>query len=71
MYPDPAPKPEMVVALTGFGGFAGFLTFDKLSQLLGRFPELSAVLGGANVQAYLAAGPGNDGGRKQVGWSSS
>eukprot|EP00775_Hariotina_reticulata_P001208 gene1208-1545_t len=66
MYPDSAPKPEMVVALTGFCGFAGFLTFDKLSQLLGRVPDLSAVLGDANVQSYLAAGPDNDGDRQQA-----
>jgi hypothetical protein len=38
-----------------------------MSQLLGRMPQLAAVLGDANVQAYLAAGPGDTHARQQVG----
>jgi hypothetical protein len=37
-----------------------------MAQLLGRLPQLAAVLGDANVQAYLAAGPGDTIARQQV-----
>jgi hypothetical protein len=38
-----------------------------MAQLLGRLPQLAAVLGDANVQAYLAAGPADTVARQQVG----
>jgi hypothetical protein len=37
-----------------------------MAQLLGRLPQLAAVLGDANMQAYLAAGPGDTLARQQV-----
>lgn len=56
----------MVVAINAFCGFAVFLAFDKMAQLLGRLPQLAAVLGDANVQDYLAAGPDNTPARQKA-----
>lgn len=55
MYPDAAHKPEMVISLSGFCGFAGFLSPDHMVQLLQDYPQLNEVLGANNVLQYLTA----------------
>lgn len=45
MYPDAAHKPEMVISLSWFCGFAGFLTPDHMAQLLQDYPQFNEVLG--------------------------
>jgi mannose-6-phosphate isomerase len=39
-YPDPYDKPEMVIALQDFGGFAGFQNWDSVKSTFGRYETL-------------------------------
>lgn len=70
MYPDAAHKPEMVVSLSGFCGFAGFLTPDHMAQLLQDYPQFNEVLGANNVLQYLNAHSRQDARERQLvsGW---
>lgn len=40
-FPDPSPKPEMVVALTGFEALCGFLSPDRVQERIGPIPALA------------------------------
>jgi mannose-6-phosphate isomerase class I len=66
MYPDAAHKPEMVVSLSGFCGFAGFLTPAHMTRMLQDYPQLNEVLGANNVLQYLEAHNSNDHRRRQL-----
>jgi hypothetical protein len=55
MYPDAAHKAEMVVSLSGFCGFAGFLSPDDMAQLLQDYPQFNELLGADNVMQFLDA----------------
>ena len=39
-YPDPYDKPEMVIALQDFGGFAGFQNWEDIKEVFGRYQTL-------------------------------
>lgn len=57
--PEEIPGPILPASPTLHAG-AGFMPHQRLSQQLGRLPGLTAALGDAGVQAYLAAGPGDE-----------
>lgn len=40
-FPDPSPKPEMVVALTGFEALCGFLPPHRVQERIGPIPALA------------------------------
>lgn len=57
----------MVVSLgSGFCGFAGFLAYPRLAELLQGFPQLTEVLGANNVAQYLDAGSKGEETRRQL-----
>lgn len=66
MYPDAAHKPEMVISLAGFCGFAGFLSPDAMAQALQDYPQLNEVLGTNNVLQYLQAVQARDHSKRQL-----
>lgn len=66
MYPDAAHKPEMVISLSAFCGFAGFLSPDHMQQLLQDHPQLNEVLGANNVLQYLEAQRAQDNTNRQL-----
>ena len=54
-YPDPNHKPELVVALSDFGGFCGFRPIIEIQRFVAMVPELRAVnsSNGADLEAFL------------------
>lgn len=66
MYPDAAHKPEMVISLAGFSGFAGFLSPEHMAQALTDYPQLNEVLGANNVLQYLQATQAQDHSKRQL-----
>jgi len=66
MYPDAAHKPEMVISLSGFCGFAGFLSPEHMQQQLQDYPQLNEVLGANNVLQYLDAQRTQDHNKRQL-----
>lgn len=66
MYPDAAHKPEMVISLGGFCGFAGFLAPERMAQTLTAHPQLNEVLGANNVLQYLEAVQQQDDTKRQM-----
>jgi mannose-6-phosphate isomerase class I len=66
LYPDAAHKPEMVISLSGFSGFAGFLAPQRMQQLLQDYPQLGEVLGANNVRQYLDALQAQDTQQRQL-----
>ena len=66
MYPDAAHKPEMVISLSGFCGFAGFLSPPHMTQLLQDYPQLTEVLGANNVLHYLESARAQDDTKRQL-----
>lgn len=57
-FQDPSPKPEMVVALTGFEALCGFLPPDRVQERIGPIPALAsyphfAMLFGKDLDAGL------------------
>jgi mannose-6-phosphate isomerase class I len=66
MYPDAAHKPEMVISLAGFCGFAGFLSPDHMAQALQDYPQLNEVLGAKHVLQFLQAAQAQDTSQRQL-----
>ncbi|KAI5793063.1 mannose-6-phosphate isomerase [Geopyxis carbonaria] len=59
-YPDDNHKPEMTIAITPFDGFCGFRPLAEIVSFLQEFPELRAVCGESNSDAFIAAVSGKE-----------